>query len=466
LRPLPPWRPSLVVAIGAVCVLGDLALRVPTASLAAALTVVATVGLLAIAGRLDSLAQRCGAVLALAAGSLLAVRASVWVVSMLVVATLGLVMLIAADGLVLGQRRPWARATRNGFEGAYDVFGWLRRGGGQLSGRAAGRTMTWLRAATAATGVTLVLGMLLASGDAAFGWLVSGLDLVSWTGHLLTFLVLAVPVSVLALLAARANPEPLSGAECARAFRAEALTALWATALTLLAWCGLQVAVIGGGATSVLADQGITAAEYAREGFFQLVAVAAVSLAVVNVAHRTGRSGRGPDRAQRLPAVVIGLALAVLIVVSFSRLWYYVGEFGMTMLRLSVATFLGWLALMTALSVARAVGLHHERNWLPSAAVLSAALFAVVFGAANPERWVAQINLERATIEEPVDVRYLTRSLSSDAKGVVADYAWSRLGGRPDAVIDWLCTVEPEAGYGPFGWNRSRAASYDVDCET
>lgn len=453
-----------MAAIAVVAVLGDLALRVPAASLAGALTVASVVALLATAGRLDSLAQRSGAALLLAAGSLLAIRASVWVVSMLVIAIVALVVLIAADGLVLGQRRPWARATVDGFAAAGNVVGWLRRGGGQLSERATGSTTTWLRAAVVAAVVLLVLGTLLASGDAAFGWLVSGLDIVSWAGHLVAIVTLTIPVTTLALLAARATPDRPAPTVPVRVFRAESLTALWATALILLVWCGVQVAVISGGAASVLAAQDITAAEYAREGFFQLVAVAAVALAVVNVAHRMGRRGPGPDPAQRLPALVIGAALAVLIVVSFSRLGYYVTEFGMTMLRASVATFLGWLTVMTALSVARSIGVHHDRNWLPSAAVLSAALFAVTFGALNPERWVAQINLERASIEEPVDVRYLTRHLSSDAKGTVAGYAWSRLGGRPDAVTDWLCTTEPDGGYGPLSWNRSRAADHDVDC--
>ncbi len=465
-KPLPGWQPSMVAFVGIVAVLSNYALRVPAASLVMTLTVFGVVGLLAATVRLESLAQRLGAVLIVSAGALLSVRASLWVVWMLLSAVVALVALAASDGLELGQRTPWLRSFRAGMRALRDALPWLHKGFTLGSGRVSGRAGIWLRSLVWASAVVFVLAAMLASADPAFGWLVSLFDVVSWMGHLLTVAVLIVPISALALLALRATPDPVDGEDGDSRFRAESLTVLWAVAATLAVWCGLQVAVVSGGAESVLAEQGITAAEYAREGFFQLVAVAVFCLTVLNTAHRVARTKLVPDTAQRVPALAIGIALLVLILVSFSRLWFYVGAFGMTMLRLSVATFLGWLAIMTMLSVARSFGLHHERNWLPSAAVLLAAVFAIGFGAANPERWVAQINLERATVDAPVDTRYLVNHLGSDAKPAVADYAWMRLGGMPDDIVRWLCEDEPSVGYGPLGWNASRAADLDVACST
>lgn len=468
-RPLPPWSWALVIAIAAVAVLADQAVRVPLASVAGTLLVVATAGLLTAVGRTRSLAQRGGLGLLVAAGVVFTLRDSPWVTISTLLSVCALVALIAGDGIELGQRRPWVRIVSAGIDALVDVVPWFRSGAALLDTTVSSRAIVWLRAAGISLLVAFALGGLLASGDAAFGWLVSIFDVLSWVGHLLLISILVLPAALLALVAVRAEPEPLSAGESAageRSNRVEALAALWATAVTLLVWCGMQVVLMSGGARSVvLSEQGMTAAEYARQGFFQLVAVAALSLAVVNVAHRTGRRHLTPDRDQRIPVVLVGLALGVLIVVSFSRLGYYIGSFGLTMLRLSVATFLAWLAMMTGASVARSLGLHHDRNWLPTASVVSAVVFALVFGVANPERWVAQVNLDRATIDDPVDVRYLMTELGSDAAPTIAEYRWARLGGRPDVVDEVLCTnAEARAGWSPLGWNRSRSYQPDHAC--
>ena len=483
-RPLPAWSPGLIAAVVAVAVLADLALRVPVASAATTLLVGATAALLVIAGRAESMAQRCGVVLLLGSGLVLAIRDSPWVTAVIALSVAVLVALLAGDGLVLGQRRPWARTIGAGLDALVDLVPWLRDGGAQIGRRASGRLGVGLRAAGIGVVVAFVLGGLLASGDAAFGWLVSIFDVATWVGHAVVVAMVIPPAALLALVAARAAPVSLEtgstetgstetgspgagpGTASNRSFRVEALAALWATAGTLLVWCAMQVVLISGGARAVvLAEQGLTAAEYARQGFFQLAAVAALSLAVLNLGHRAGRRGLTPDPAQRLPAVLIGLTLGALIVVSFSRLGYYIGSFGLTMLRLSVATFLAWLGVMTAASVARSLGLHHERNWLPTGAVFSAAIFAIAFGLANPERWVAQVNLDRATVTDPVDEVYLVGELSSDAWPTLANYRWSRLGGRPDLVTAELCRAAAGGdGSSLLGWNRSRSFRPDLDC--
>jgi hypothetical protein len=189
-------------------------------------------------------------------------------------------------------------------------------------------------------------------------------------------------------------------------------------------------------------------ADYAREGFFQLVAVAALSLTVVHLAHRVG----GGDR---LPVSAIGVGLAVLISISYSRLVYYMDAFGLTMLRLSVATFLAWLAVMTVASVFRAWGLGADRNWLPTAAVLTAGVLAVLYGAADPEAYVLRTNLDRADTLDEVDLDYLTQ-LSDDGRLAAAHYDWSRFdGGMPSEISRWICENEGEEGWGPglLGWN-------------
>jgi hypothetical protein len=553
----------LVAAIVGVAALADLAVRLPPASVAAALTVVGALVLVVGGPRLVMPAPGPGdatgstgpvddgdgdgnggdgsredgggdkgdrtgpdrpplgtagwgavvLVVVLAAG--LVVRASPWAWSSSLAAAAALVALLAAGGLDTGTRRPWARAVQWGLYALIDSVGWLPILATAASGGERARATNWLRVGLVVLVVAGLLVPLLASGDPVFGSVVTLGDPASWLGHVALTAALVVPVAALALLATRLGSggsdgppsgagstgssedaddpaedadDPAAGGErraepvpttpVAR-FALESRAAVWTTAAVLAIWCVVQVVVVSGGAEAVLEAEGLTPAQYAREGFFQLVVAAAVSLGVLNLAHRLSRTpvpdstpddgdsapGPGrpagaavnrPDPGQRLPAVIIGVALVVLITASFSRLWFYVGVFGLTMLRLAVATFLVWLVVMTALSVARAVGLGPGSNWLPMVAVLTAAVGAVGFAAADPEAVVARVNLDRALASDEVDINYLT-TLSADVEPVLAAFDWDLLGGQPEAVTTWLCDQGGDsAGYGPLGWNWSR----------
>ncbi len=468
---LPPIGPVTVVWIVLVAVVANFALRLPAASLATSLTFLGLLALLALSGRLRSTTSRAGAGVAVIGAVLFVTRDSVWVSAMVLGAEVGLVGLLAADGLSVGQRRPWVRSAHSALEAAHDLAPWMAKTGSPLSAWSSGRLLSGLRSVAVGLFIVVVLASLLASGDAAFGWLLSGFDVASLTGHLVLITIMVLPVCVVALTAARARPDTGGQHRTSGRYQTEARAALWAVTATLGVWCGMQLVLAFGGADRVLSEQGITPAEYARQGFFQLVAVAAGSLVVLNGAHRLGRSGFDPDRGQRVPAIGIGAALSVLFVVTFGRLTFYIDAFGLTMLRASVATFLAWLALMTVLSVGRTIGVHVDKNWLPTAAVLSASIFAVGFGAADPEHRVAEANLARVgssgdgvdgAESAGLDTDYLTQ-LSADAKPAVAGFDWAAYGGRPDHVTSWLCEARKSAGYGILGWNRARDLAADLD---
>ncbi|MBA3853156.1 MAG: hypothetical protein C0503_02005, partial [Gemmatimonas sp.] len=61
------------------------------------------------------------------------------------------------------------------------------------------------------------------------------------------------------------------------------LPALGGLTLLLSAWIGLQVRAMFGGAAYVAATSGVTVAEYARNGFFELIVIAGMVLAVLLV---------------------------------------------------------------------------------------------------------------------------------------------------------------------------------------
>ncbi|MCP5030640.1 MAG: DUF4173 domain-containing protein [Actinomycetia bacterium] len=455
LAPLPAPSGAVLAVIVVVAFVANLAARLPAASLIGSVTVVTGLGLV-VAGRRPVPRPDLVATCLLAAlGMTLSIRTSPWVTSMTVVAVVALLLLLAADGLTVTRPRPWIRTLTKATDKLHDSLIWLPPLVASVTRSDRRRAAAALRTAAVAGAVVLVLASLLASGDAVFANLVVALDPIAGGGHIVLTAVFVVPVAALVLLASAERDDDETTTAGSPRFQAESRAVVWSVAAILGVWCIIQIVVLSGGAEAVLAAEGLTPAEYARQGFFQLVAVAAVSLAVLNGAHRSSRSADGPDPHQRVPAGLMGLALGGLIVVTFSRLWFYMETFGLTMLRLSVATFLCWLAIMTALSVIRALGLRSDLNWLPTFAVLSAAVLALVFALVNPEALVARTNLDRATHSAEVDIVYLT-TLSEDAKGAVADFDWISLDGRPSSITEWLCDEPTSYGYGPLSWNWAR----------
>lgn len=469
---VPAAQPGVLGWVLAAAALADVALRLPAGTLAVTLLALCLEGMVAAAGGLRTPTQRVAAALVVAASSAFVLRASPWVAWITGSAVAALVLLAAADGLRTDRGPAWLRSAVAWFASLVIVPAWLAAFAARVPRLGAGRAAQVARAAVTAGLVLGLLGGLLASGDAVFGAVLTSFRPGAGLGHLVVTAVLVLPMGAVAVLALRSHDpaaasdnEFEAGAAGGRSgrFVVESLAARWATAGLLSLWCGVQLVVLSGGARDVIQSQGLTVAEYARQGFFQLVAVAALSLAVLNFTHRflLGLPGRF---ARRGPAAVIGAALIVLVASTFARLAYYMDAFGLTMLRLAVATFLGWLAMMTVLSVARSLGVAAGHNWLQSATVLSAAAVAVAYAWANPAAIVARANLSRVTdpspsaAARPLDVPYLLR-LGPDARGPIAAFDWSAVGGRPDSVTRWLCAEgDPSAGYGILGWNLARAA--------
>ncbi|MEZ5408365.1 MAG: DUF4173 domain-containing protein [Acidimicrobiales bacterium] len=465
---VPAARSAVLGWVLAAAALGDVAIRLPAGTLAGSAVALCLVGLVGAAGGLRTGTQRVVAALVVAASSAFVLRASPWVAWITGSAVAALVLLAAADGLRTDRGPTWLRSAGAWFAGLVSVPAWLSAFVDRLPRVGPGRAGQAARAALAAAVVLVLLGGLLASGDAVFGAVLTSFRPGAGVDHLVVTAVLFVPLAGLAVLALRSHgpgtgPHDRAAGDTATPsgrLRVESRAARWAAAGLLSLWCGVQLVVVSGGARTVIQSQGLTVAEYARQGFFQLVAVAALSLAVLNLTQRF----LGLGAADKGPAAVIGIALIVLVAATFARLAYYMDAYGLTMLRLAVATFLGWLALMTVLSVARSLGVAPGRAWLQSATVLSAAAVAVAYAWANPAAIVARANLARAIDPSPaagarpLDVPYLLR-LGPDARGPIAAFDWSDVGGRPDSVTRWLCAEgDASAGYGILGWNLSRAA--------
>ncbi|WTB13616.1 DUF4173 domain-containing protein [Streptomyces sp. NBC_00829] len=295
------------------------------------------------------------------------------------------------------------------------AWGW--RGVRERAGSSRTRWGTAVRTTAVAAVLLIVFGALFAGADAAFADLLGGLipDISIADGPWRLFLFGLGLVGTLA--AAHTAAAPLRWDRLAvRPGRARARWE-WAPPLIVLdllfaAFIAVQLAVLFGGYDKVLRETGLTHAEYARQGFWQLLWATVLTLLVIGLALRWAPRGTAGDRA--LVRTVLGtLCLLTLVVVASAlrRMDLYVDAYGLTRLRTSVAAMELWLGLVILLIMAAGV---FGVKWLPRAVAASAAGAVLVFGVLSPDGMVAERNVERYQRTGKIDVGYF-QELSADA---------------------------------------------------
>jgi len=167
-----------------------------------------------------------------------------------------------------------------------------------------------------------------------------------------------------------------------------------------------------GGATLIEATAGLTYAEHARRGFFELVAASGLAIQVLMAAD-TALAGAGARARANFRALgSLQLILIALVMTSaFHRVGLYISMYGLTVDRLAGMAILVWLAVVTgwfALTVLRG----RPERFTFGAAVSGFAVLGAL-NAVNPEALIARVNT-RAAPGRAVDYEYLLE-LSGDA---------------------------------------------------
>lgn len=248
---------------------------------------------------------------------------------------------------------------------------------------------------------------------------------------------------------------------------AEATTVLVVLDLLFLGFVALQGAYLFGGQDTLTAS-GLTYAEYARRGFFELLVAAfvvggLVLAAEATIARRTPAYLAAAIGLVTLTAVVLGSALL--------RLRLYQEAYGWTELRFYVLAAIAWLAVGCGLAV---IALASNRSrWLLHAMVAVSIAFGLAFNVIGPVRLVAEQNVARAVHPELVapggeaglDLYYLA-SLGDDALPVLADNL-CRLRNPGENAYQvakaWIERVASnDAGRAWQAWNLSRERARDL----
>lgn len=151
----------------------------------------------------------------------------------------------------------------------------------------------------------------------------------------------------------------------------------------------LQAAYLFGGLDTLQAA-GLTYADYARRGFFELVAVAVLAGGLVIAAERLAR-----ERTRTIVAAAIGLALlsGVVVVSAALRLHLYQEAYGWTELRLYVLSTIVLLAVgVTCLVVALAAD---RVQWIGHMLIVSALAIGLALNVIGPVRVITEQNVAR-----------------------------------------------------------------------
>jgi len=182
----------------------------------------------------------------------------------------------------------------------------------------------------------------------------------------------------------------------------------------------VQLRYFFGGDALVQATAGMSYADYARRGFFELVTVSTLVLPVVLSANALLR--RDTPRAEAVYRALSGTLLVLLAVIMYSavaRMRLYESAYGLSEDRLYATVFMAWLAIVFvwfATTVLRG----RERTFTPGV-LASGWATLIALNVANPSAYVARFNIARADQGKEVDVRYIAR-LGADAAPALAGY--------------------------------------------
>lgn len=228
--------------------------------------------------------------------------------------------------------------------------------------------------------------------------------------------------------------------------------------LLFLMFVVVQLRYFFGGAGIVEATTGLTYAEYARRGFFELVTASGLVLPVLLGANHLVR-GEAPGHIvlyRRLAALLLML-LAVIVASALQRMRLYVDAFGLSEDRLYATACMVFLSGVLAWFGWTVLRGKHQR--FAFGALMYG--FAVLAGlhVMNPDAFIVRTNLNRPAQERPFDVKY--------ALTLGADAVPALLAALPRLPADDRCAIatglldrwEPAepADWRTWNWSRSRA---------
>ncbi len=265
-----------------------------------------------------------------------------------------------------------------------------------------------------------VILLLLSSADAVFAELLSGFTQNITAGNIAGILIMFLFAFFSAYCGMRFLGRRTIREECTDRRRFEpivAITVLVPVSGVYLFFSLIQILYLFWGKMELPA--GYTYAEYAREGFFQLLFVCILNLAIVLFISGFFRKNTGLDI---LLAVISGCTYVMLASSAF-RMYLYVQNYHLTFLRFFVFWALGLIALLLAGVLTQ---IFSDSFPLFRYGLVTVCVCYLALSFSHPDYWIARYNISQMQSAEltasgsNTDYQYLI-GLSSDAAPAIAD---------------------------------------------
>ena len=217
----------------------------------------------------------------------------------------------------------------------------------------------------------------------------------------------------------------------------------------------VQVRYLFGGSTLVEQTTGLSYADYARRGFFELIAVAFLLLpTLLSTEWVLDERAAGARAVRALELALLGLTF-VIVASAFVRMRLYVANYGLTVDRVYASSIMIWVVLTLgwlAFTVLRA-----RRERFAFGAMVAGFAVLAVLNALNPERLTVRVNFGRADAGRELDAEYLLR-LSADALPSVLEGLASRGIAAPCGALERAgARIDARSAEGWRSWNFARA---------
>ncbi|MFS0724561.1 DUF4153 domain-containing protein [Paenibacillus sp. 1P07SE] len=372
----------------------------------------------------------------------------------------------ALDHLVPQSIRHWPTAVRT----AGRLLTGVREGGGRSGNTQTSRVLIGL---IVAAPLLLVILSLLASADGVFHYALASVP--DWLGtiSMSSWFWRVVWAAMMALLlftylwgfrdSAEYDWEQTlrSGEALVPARRARAaidpviaVTVLVSVTVVYVLYVGVQLSYLFGAWEGVL-PEGLTYADYARQGFAELMAVSGINLALLMGTLLLVRSAEGGvNRVIRVLLLVIVGCTGVMLSSAFSRLQLYEEAYGYTYSRFLAHAFMFYVGALLLIGALRTIV---RKLSLGRCFIMVSLVAYIMLNYAQMDARIAAGNIERYQVSGKLDEDYLL-GLSTDATPLLVhfretDYPQLRL----EDHARWNHLME-HRGWQSFNWSYHRAA--------
>lgn len=208
----------------------------------------------------------------------------------------------------------------------------------------------------------------------------------------------------------------------------EATIILGAVDLLFAVFVLIQLAYFFGGQLNI--ESGLTYSNYARRGFFELVAVSVLTLGLVLVLDKnTVRYGKRESGLFQLLSVVIIALTSVMLISATQRMFLYEEAYGFTHLRVYTHIFILWLTVLFGFFL---LALFRIRERTFSLGILIFLIgYVATLNILNVDYYIAERNIARYHNGEELDLAFFY-ALSADAVPVVFELYQTTADSNPE----------------------------------